>query len=171
MGRFFAVDPLVAKYPYYSSYQFGGNRVLDAIELEGLGPYKLNDTEKKPFFWSFDDYLNVTLVLDNSKPELKTSPPAEFNVTELLRTYFSSHDYVADVLKVVMSVILDLPDLPDVKLELDNGIESEKNAKPYNSSPGIGNGHIVNSETNNSIKKRSKTYYHRFFGWENWTYV
>jgi RHS repeat-associated protein len=36
IGRFFAVDPLTAKYPYYSPYQFSGNRVIDMIELEGL---------------------------------------------------------------------------------------------------------------------------------------
>jgi RHS repeat-associated protein len=36
VGRFFAVDPLTKKYPFYSPYQFSGNRVLDAIELEGL---------------------------------------------------------------------------------------------------------------------------------------
>ncbi|WP_300663074.1 RHS repeat-associated core domain-containing protein [Fluviicola sp.] len=40
IGRFFAVDPLAAKYPYYSSYQFSGNRVIDAVELEGLEPKK-----------------------------------------------------------------------------------------------------------------------------------
>jgi len=37
-GRFWSVDPLAAKYPYYSSYQFSGNRVIDMIELEGLEP-------------------------------------------------------------------------------------------------------------------------------------
>lgn len=36
VGRFFAVDPLEAKYPWYSPYQFSGNRLIDAIELEGL---------------------------------------------------------------------------------------------------------------------------------------
>ena len=38
VGRFFAVDPLTGKYPFYSPYQFSGNRVIDAIELEGLEP-------------------------------------------------------------------------------------------------------------------------------------
>ncbi|MCH2199566.1 MAG: hypothetical protein MK081_12365 [Flavobacteriales bacterium] len=38
IGRFFAVDPLAAKYPYYSQYAFSGNRVIDAEELEGLEP-------------------------------------------------------------------------------------------------------------------------------------
>ncbi|NOQ76106.1 MAG: hypothetical protein GQ574_29150 [Crocinitomix sp.] len=38
IGRFFAVDPLAAKYPYYSQYAFSGNRVIDAREFEGLEP-------------------------------------------------------------------------------------------------------------------------------------
>jgi RHS repeat-associated protein len=36
LARFFAVDPLVHKYPELTPYQFSGNRVIDAIELEGL---------------------------------------------------------------------------------------------------------------------------------------
>ncbi|MBK7128100.1 MAG: hypothetical protein IPM74_13275 [Crocinitomicaceae bacterium] len=36
IGRFFAVDPLAAKYPHNSVYAFSENRVIDAIELEGL---------------------------------------------------------------------------------------------------------------------------------------
>jgi len=42
IGRFFARDPLSAKYPFYSPYQFSGNRVIDAVELEGLEPWNLN---------------------------------------------------------------------------------------------------------------------------------
>ncbi len=36
LGRFFAVDPLYAKYPWNSSYAFSENIVINAIELEGL---------------------------------------------------------------------------------------------------------------------------------------
>ncbi len=36
IGRFFAVDPLTKKYPWYTPYQFSGNKVIDHIELEGL---------------------------------------------------------------------------------------------------------------------------------------
>lgn len=36
IGRFFAIDPLTSKYPWLSPYQFSGNRVMDAVELEGL---------------------------------------------------------------------------------------------------------------------------------------
>ena len=36
VGRFFAVDPLAEKYPYYTPYSFSGNKVINAVELEGL---------------------------------------------------------------------------------------------------------------------------------------
>jgi hypothetical protein len=38
LGRFFAVDPLAAKYPYWTPYQFSGNQVINMVELEGLEP-------------------------------------------------------------------------------------------------------------------------------------
>jgi RHS repeat-associated protein len=38
LGRFFAVDPLVKKYPFYAPYQFAGNTPIEARELEGLEP-------------------------------------------------------------------------------------------------------------------------------------
>ena len=38
VGRFLSIDPLAAKYPFYSPYVFSGNRVIDAKELEGLEP-------------------------------------------------------------------------------------------------------------------------------------
>jgi len=36
LGRFWSVDPLSGKYPYYSPYSFSGNRLVDAVEWEGL---------------------------------------------------------------------------------------------------------------------------------------
>jgi len=36
LGRFFAIDPLMKKYPYNSPYAFSENRVIDGVELEGL---------------------------------------------------------------------------------------------------------------------------------------
>lgn len=38
IGRFFAVDPLAAKYPQWSPYAFSGNQVIHTTELEGLEP-------------------------------------------------------------------------------------------------------------------------------------
>jgi|GEM_PF-3277103 len=41
LARFFSVDPLTQSYPWYSPYVFSGNRVIDAIELEGLEPFSI----------------------------------------------------------------------------------------------------------------------------------
>ncbi len=41
VGRFLSLDPLAAKYPHNSPYAFSENRVIDAIELEGLEKYLL----------------------------------------------------------------------------------------------------------------------------------
>ena len=43
VGRFLSIDPLTAKYPFYSPYSFSGNRVIDAVELEGLEPWTLSN--------------------------------------------------------------------------------------------------------------------------------
>jgi RHS repeat-associated protein len=40
LGRFFAVDPLAAEYPWYTPYQFSGNKLIDHVELEGLEEIK-----------------------------------------------------------------------------------------------------------------------------------
>ena len=42
IGRFFAVDPLTSKYPHYTPYSFSGNKVIHAIELEGLEEWVIN---------------------------------------------------------------------------------------------------------------------------------
>ena len=36
VGRFFAVGSLAGKYPWYTPYQFSGNKVIAFVELEGL---------------------------------------------------------------------------------------------------------------------------------------
>jgi RHS repeat-associated protein len=36
VGRFFTVDPLEKDYPWYTPYQFSGNKVIAFVELEGL---------------------------------------------------------------------------------------------------------------------------------------
>ena len=52
VGRFFSTDPLEPKYPWYTPYQFSGNRLIDMVELEGLEPTtagnKSGDTYSDP---------------------------------------------------------------------------------------------------------------------------
>ena len=49
VGRFFAIDPLAPQYAYNSPYAFSENRVLDAIELEGLEKYLIHTRSFVPF--------------------------------------------------------------------------------------------------------------------------
>ncbi|TBN17930.1 hypothetical protein EYD46_06390 [Hyunsoonleella pacifica] len=68
IGRFFAVDPLIHQYPWYSSYSFAGNKVLQFIELEGLeeqiSPY-LQKTQYRIVF-AKDDNASVLKRVDNA---------------------------------------------------------------------------------------------------------
>jgi RHS repeat-associated protein len=54
--RFTSVDPLTAKYPWYTPYQFAGNKVIQAVDLDGA---------EEGFAISFerdqDAYLNGTM--------------------------------------------------------------------------------------------------------------
>jgi len=43
VGRFFAVDPLASKYPWNSVYAFSENKLIYAIELEGLECFYTSD--------------------------------------------------------------------------------------------------------------------------------
>lgn len=49
------MDPLFKKYPHYSTYAFSGNRLIDAVELEGLEPAYINE---KNVEISGSDHLN-----------------------------------------------------------------------------------------------------------------
>jgi hypothetical protein len=69
VGRFLSIDPLAAKYPFYSPYAFSGNRVIDRIELEGLEPAEipsnqeeyiqtaklLGEDDNRDYLWSYDE--------------------------------------------------------------------------------------------------------------------
>ncbi|HMO63573.1 MAG TPA: RHS repeat-associated core domain-containing protein, partial [Ferruginibacter sp.] len=48
IGRFFAQDGLAHEYVYYSPYQFAGNEVPNAIDLDGLEPHYMIDSKNPP---------------------------------------------------------------------------------------------------------------------------
>jgi len=39
LGKFLSVDPLVKEYPWYTPYQFAGNKPIEAIDLDGAEEY------------------------------------------------------------------------------------------------------------------------------------
>jgi RES domain-containing protein len=69
VGRFFATDPLTSKYPWYSPYQFAGNKPIQFGELEGL--------EETGFTMSLDRkfgskaYLNMSTAQRNEERKVQ----------------------------------------------------------------------------------------------------
>ena len=43
LARFVSVDPLKDEYPFYTPYQYAGNRPIIAMDLDGLEPFKVTD--------------------------------------------------------------------------------------------------------------------------------
>ena len=41
LGKFLSMDPLTKSYPYYTPYQFGGNKPIRFIDIEGLEEFDL----------------------------------------------------------------------------------------------------------------------------------
>jgi RHS repeat-associated protein len=83
LGRFFAVDPLVKKYPFYSAYQFSGNKVIRFIELEGL-----EET---------DPMVNKVRQLESNSSTVETPLPGIYNYDrdDILPDYFHASFYRA----------------------------------------------------------------------------
>src|SRR6478752_7567068 len=56
LGRFLSVDPLSEDYPWYTPYQFAGNKPIEAIDLDGLEEYFIiqknlpNDNYERTYF-------------------------------------------------------------------------------------------------------------------------
>jgi RHS repeat-associated protein len=51
LGRFLSIDPLAPDYPHNSPYAFSENRVVDAIELEGLEAFLIHGTQSDYSRW------------------------------------------------------------------------------------------------------------------------
>ncbi len=66
LGRFLSIDPLVAKYPWNSPYAFSENRVIDAVELEGLENIQINNSSR-----TLNDIMKI-YATDLGKTYIKT---------------------------------------------------------------------------------------------------
>lgn len=74
LGRFFAIDPLAAKYPYNSPYAFSENRVIDGVELEGLEMIKYSnayDKNNSYLYMTNEQYVNM-IIKEDANWMLKT---------------------------------------------------------------------------------------------------
>lgn len=69
LGRFFSVDPLTKKYPHNSAYAFSENRVIDALELEGLESVTLSLSFT--FSSGSSAFIERGYIIDFSKPKIQ----------------------------------------------------------------------------------------------------
>ena len=63
VGRFFAVDPLDRKYPYNSPYAFSENKVIHAIELEGMEAWEKRRDWQPSDIENFNRYAKTKLYI------------------------------------------------------------------------------------------------------------
>jgi RHS repeat-associated protein len=78
VGRFLSVDPLTNQYPWYTPYQFAGNKPLQFVDLDGLEEYDPNTKtysgigpiESGPKGGEYTDKSN-TLLFSNQKISFK----------------------------------------------------------------------------------------------------
>jgi len=86
IGRFFAIDPLSAKYPHYTPYSFSGNKVIYAIELEGL--------EEFIKIYHYDaETKRATFTKTVSNAEVKINSSSVFSINPLYPVpYFEKMD-------------------------------------------------------------------------------
>ena len=98
IGRFWQVDPLAEKYIYNGVYNFSENRVIDAVELEGLEAYLLHGTGN----WDANNYFSQNLQ-DNLQSDYGSFQSLAWSGSILDDNRISEADRIAD------EIIADLP--------------------------------------------------------------
>jgi RHS repeat-associated protein len=110
IGRFFAVDPLAPKYPWYTPYQFSGNKVINCVELEGLEEQNVVDVNgsiigkvtgprsesySNEFASSIGGYIETP---GGTEPVVGTNPFEEISNGAFFLSYNHQHKEVIDLL-------------------------------------------------------------------------
>jgi RHS repeat-associated protein len=62
LGKFLSVDPLTKSYPWYTPYQFAGNKPIAAIDLDGLEEYYTSSGE---LIGKYGTSTEIRIVYDN----------------------------------------------------------------------------------------------------------
>jgi RHS repeat-associated protein len=67
LGRFLSVDPLGRKYPYYTPYQFAGNKPTFCVDLDGLEDvdYRVLDVDKNGVAYVYVEVTSGTTSRSN----------------------------------------------------------------------------------------------------------
>src|SRR3990172_3500727 len=77
LGRFLSVDPLFRSYPWFTPYQFAGNRPIWAIDLDGLEDVGTNTGEVRDPNVETAATPEPTSHTENNKSEGQVMPDLE----------------------------------------------------------------------------------------------
>ena len=93
LGRFLSIDPLSEDYPWYTPYQFAGNKPIEAIDLDGLEEYFVTEVlsgnlwrrtyTKNPDLKQRAKDVGTFQMVQNGKPVGAVMPLTEQNFNDL----------------------------------------------------------------------------------------
>ena len=69
IGKFLSVDPLSPDYPWYTPYQFAGNKPIQAIDLDGLEEHIVNTGDLQSPVSETNKYSNTFILNGPYSPE------------------------------------------------------------------------------------------------------
>nr|WP_294862107.1 hypothetical protein [uncultured Fluviicola sp.] len=101
IGRFFACDPLESKYPWYTPYQFSGNKLIWCIELEGLEETKSGSNSSTEFGAGELTGSRFILNVSHLKNEYAFSQATYWSVTTTEITQFEKGQAAANLMATV----------------------------------------------------------------------
>ena len=102
IGKFLSVDPLAAKFPFYTPYQFSGNKPISCLDLDGLEDiYYLDPIEEKNGN-AIMDLLTSTEIGAQIINEFKNTDPSKGEVNKGYDVYLravSTSEMISDQMK------------------------------------------------------------------------
>jgi RHS repeat-associated protein len=105
LGKFLSVDPLTQTYPWYTPYQFSGNRPIWAVDRDGLEEWystvnlhdpkpALTPTSHGPLSLGYAQIIGLSPIPSVVLPEAGVRPPT---LTEDLTNYINSHEFMFEM--------------------------------------------------------------------------
>ena len=83
LGRFLSVDPLAPSYPWYTPYQFAGNKPINSIDLDGLEDVNIHEAIIAKKYWNSALDMDMRLVTQTSVKSLNGNKVATTTYTKI----------------------------------------------------------------------------------------
>ncbi|MEV4884624.1 hypothetical protein MRBLMN1_003149 [Chitinophaga ginsengisegetis] len=98
IGKFLSVDPLTQEYPWYTPYQFAGNKPIWAVDLDGAEEKTMTGAAFNFVFGSPGGYLHPRTALDHLSNERMRTQRTAYNSSLLFAPHFAYYTSGGDEL-------------------------------------------------------------------------